>query len=217
MNQIAVSIRLIFLFILFCVKSHAQNNTFNNALIIKHDGTQIECLARYPDMSDSKAIRYKLDKNSKTQRMKSNDIKTVRYLLRNNKVIEIEYHRYVSFFEMRGTGRKNVFAPEWLEVLVRGHLMLYVIEEIPLNSGRQRKTKSIQYHYYCKKENEEFASEIAYVLYKSGFLIYRMEEGDYFTNAPDIAKKIENREEGYTAKDIISIVEEYNSFWKTFE
>ena len=42
-----------------------------------------------------------------------------------------------------------------------------------------------------------------------------MEQGNFFVNAPDIAKKIEKRAEGYTAKDIVAIVEEYNSLQKS--
>jgi len=202
--------RIIFFLFLFCGSVHAQ--TFYNAIIIKHDGTQIECLARLPSaMFDTKNISFKMNDNSKTQKMKSNDIKTITYFDRSKKIIEIEYNRYTSYLEI-SNNRKNMFASEWMEVLVRGKMMLYVIQE---TSGSSEKRKSFFYHYYVKRENEDFATEIAYVRYKNDFLIYRMEIGNYFSNAPDIERKIENREEGYTAKDIIDIVTEYNTLQKT--
>jgi len=197
--------RLVFVFIFFCVSVQAQ--TFLNAVIYLHDDTQIDCLARLPAMYE-KTIRFKMDNNSKTQKMNSKDIKTVRYILRGGKILEIEYLRYISFFE---TSMQDVFAAEWIEVLVRGPMMLYVTQE----ASRSGQRKTVIYHYYVKRENEEIATEIAYVRYKNDFLIYRMEAGDYFANAPEIEKKIKSREEGYTAKDIVNIVKEYNTFQET--
>jgi len=196
--------RLIFVFIFFCVSVQAQ--TFLNAVIYQHDDTQIDCLARLPVMSE-KTIRFKMDNNSKTQKMNSKDIKTIRYFLRGGKILEIEYLRYMSFLEM-SNNMQDIFAAEWIEVLERGPMMLYFTQE----ASRSGQRKSVIYHYYVKRENEEFATEIAYVRYKNGFLIYRMEAGDYFANAPEIEKKIKSREEGYTAKDIVNIVKEYNTF-----
>ena len=199
--------RLIFFLIFFCGNVQAQ--AFLNAVIFLHDSTQIACLARLPVMSE-KYIKFKIDNNSKTQKIKSKDIKTVCYFLRGKKIVEIEYIRSESFFEMDNT-RQNVFSPEWIEVVVRGPMMLYVIEE----TSRSGQRKSSIYHYFVKRENEEFATEIAYIRHKNGFLIYKMETGDYFANTPDIEKKIENGEEGYTAKDIINIVKEYNTLQET--
>ena len=197
---------VIFFFIFFCESVHAQ--TFLKAVIYPHDGTQIDCLAKLPITAEN-TIKFKMDENSKTQKMKSKDIKTICYFLKGNKTIEIEYIRYISFFEMDNNRRQNVFAPEWIEVLVRGHMMLYIIQEV----SRTGQRKSTIYHYFVKRENEEFATEIAYIKYKNDFLIYRMEADDYFSNAPDIEKKIENKEDGYTAKDIVNIVKEYNALF----
>ena len=199
--------RFIFLLFFFCVNVQAQKNL--KAVIIQQDGTQINCMARLPVMSE-KTIRYKIDNNSKTQKMKSKDIKSVCYYLRGGKTLELEYLPYVSFFEMIYNW-EEVFAAEWIEVLERGDMALYFTQE----TSRSGQRKSYTYHYYVKRENEEYATEIAYVRYKNDFLIYRMEAGDYFSDAPEIEKKIENREEGYTAKDIVSIVREYNTYKKS--
>jgi hypothetical protein len=156
------------------------------------------------------AIKYKIDQNSKVQKMKSKDIKSVCYYLKGNKTFEIEYLRYTSIFEMNNN-IQDVFAAEWIEVLEHGDMSLYSIQE----ASRSGQRKSYIYHYLVKRENEDFATEIAYVRYKNDFLIYRMEASDYFSDAPDIERKIENREEGYSAKDIVNIVKEYNSYKKT--
>jgi hypothetical protein len=166
-------------------------------------------MARLPDMSE-KTIRFKIDNNSKTQKMKSKDVKSICYYLSGDKTLDIEYLRYTSFFEVRDFGHE-IFAAEWIEVLVRGDMMLYTIHE----TSRSGQRKSSIYHYLVKRENEEYATEIAYVKYINDFLIYRMETEKYFADAPDIERKIEYREEGYTAKDIVNIVKEYNTFKKT--
>ena len=201
--------RLFLFLIFFCGSVQAQ--TFYNAVISQHDGTQIECLARLPSaMFDTKNITFKMNESGKAQKMKSSNIKTITYFDRDKKIIEVEHHRYTSYLEI-SNNKKNMFASEWMEVLVRGKMTLYVIQE---TSGTNNKRKSFFYHYYVKRENEEYATEIAYVRFKNDFLIYRMEAGNYFSDAPNIEQKIGNREEGYTAKDIIDIVTEYNDIQK---
>jgi len=199
--------RLFFFLIFFCANVQAQK--FLPAVIYQHDGTQVNCLARLPAMYE-KTVRFKMDDNSKVQKLRGEDVRSVTYSLRGNNTLEIEYLRYTSVFET-GYNMQNEFTTDWIEVLVRGEMMLYFIQE----ASRSGQRKSYTYHYLVKKENDDFATEIAYLRYKNGFLIYRMEAGDYFADAPEIDKKIKNREEGYSAKDIVNIVQEYNAFKKT--
>ena len=198
--------RLVFFFIVFCVNVQAQK--FLKAVIFQHDGTQINCLARLPSMYE-KTVRFKVDNNSKVQKVKGEDVKSVRYYLRGNNTLELEYLRYTSFFEI-SNNMQNDFTTEWVEVLVRGDMMLYFIQE----ASRSGQRKSYIYRYFVKRKNDDYATEIAYIRYKNGFLIYRMEADDFFADAPEIEKKIKNGEEGYSAKDIVSIVQEYNAFKK---
>ena len=194
--------RLFFVLIFFCVNVQAQK--FIKAVIFKHDGTQINCLASLPVMETT--VRFKIDNNSKTQKIKSKDIKSIFYYLRGNETLEMEYLRYTSMFEMTND-RQNVFAAEWMEVLVRGDMTLYYIQE----ASRSGQRKTIIYHYFVKRENDEYATEIAYVRYNNDFLIYKMEADDFFADVPEIEKKIKSRKEGYLAKDIVNIVREYNT------
>ena len=195
--------RFIFFFLFFCVNIQAQK--YNKAVILHHDGTQLECLARLPSMYD-KTVKFKMDEKGKVQKMKGEDIKSVSYFLRGNNTLELEYLRYTTFFEMNNN-RQNLFTSEWIEVLVRGDMTLYYIQD----ASRSGQRKSFSYHYLVKKEHEKYATEIAYLRYRNGFLIYRMEAEDFFADVPDIEKKIDNREDGYTAKDIVNIVQEYNT------
>jgi len=199
--------RFIFFFLIFCVNVQAQK--YLKAVITQHDGTHINCLAKLPDMSET-GIRYKMDDHSKTQKIKSKDVKSVCYYLRGDKTFEIEFIRYISFFEMSYYRQQQVSAAEWIEVLERGDMTLYFTQE----TSRTGQRKTFIYHYFVKRENEDYATEIAYVRSKNGFLIYRMEAGDYFSDTPGLEKKIENRDEGYTAKDILNIVKEYNTLKK---
>jgi len=194
--------------IFFCASVDAQINTFSPALIVQHDSIQIVCLANYPAMSNSKIIKYKVDNNSKTQTVKSAEIKMIWYFRKDDKTLEKEYLPYISSFNT-GKNRQKQFDPLWMDVLVRGLITLYLTEEISKGSRGQRKI--VTHHYYCKRENEKFATKIAYVSDRNGFLVHRMEAGDYFSDAPDISEKIENKEDVYSAKDIIAIVEKYNA------
>jgi len=203
--------RIFFFLIFFCGSIQAQQ--FYNAVIIQHDSTKIECLARMPSsMLDSKTISFKMDDKSKAQKIQSKDIKTISYFDRFTKTLELEYIRFTSFL-VKNNNRKNMFASEWMEVLVRGKMMLYVIQE---TSGSSNKRNTFFYYYFVKRENEDYATEIAYLRYKNDFLIYRMEIGNYFYDVPDLEGKIKNREEGYSAKDIVDIVREYNTLQKAF-
>ena len=199
--------RLIFFLTFFCVSVQAQKNY--NAVIFQHDGTQINCTARLPTMFEN-TIKFKIDNNGKFKKMKSKDIKTICYFLRGDKTIELEYLQYYSLFKKNNI-EQDLSDTEWLEVVVNGHMTLYVSKEV----SRGGQSKSSAYHYFVKRENEEIATEIAYVRYSNGFLIHRMEIEDYFADAPGIEEKIKNKEEGYTAKEIINIVTEYNAFRKT--
>ena len=196
--------RIVILLIFFCANVQAQR--FHEAVIVKNDGMQISCLARLPNRSGQN-IRFKFDFLMRPNKMNFRYIHSVRYELGNGKTLELEYLSFFHFFE-KNNNRQNIPAPEWLEVLERGDLTLYVIREI---SGRRRR-QYIAYHYFVKRENDAYATEIAHVRHDGDFIIYSMEPGNFFAAAPHIEEKIRNREYDYRATDIVDIVREYNSF-----
>jgi len=196
-------ITLLLFCVFFFINLNAQINKYYSALIIQHDGTQIECFAKYPSMLNSKIIKFKTDQNSKTFTMKSAEIKTVRYFLKDNKTIEKEFLGHISSFDMN----KN-FAPVWMDVLAQGQVTLYSTKEISKSSKGLH--TFITYHYYCKRENEKFATKIAYVSSRNNFLVHKIMANEYFADTPDILEKIENKVDGYSAKEIMAIIEEYN-------
>jgi len=199
---------LIFIIILLCGSINAQINTFRPSVIIKKDGTQIECLAKYPATSFSDIINYKIGENGNLQKMKSNEIKTVRYFLKDDKTVEKELLPYINLFD-KNKDKQNYFTPMWMEVVVRGKVTLYASEETSKTSRGQTTSKT--FHFYCKRDNEEYASRIAYISQRGSFSVYKMEAENYFADSPEITQKIKDETEGFLAKDIINIVKEYNA------
>jgi len=199
---------LIYTFIFLCGSINAQINTFRPSVIIKNNGSQIECIAKYPASSYSDFINYKINENGKILKMKSDEIKTIRYILKDDKSIEKELLPYINLLD-KNKDKPDCFAPMWMEVLVRGSVTLYATEEISKASRGQTTSKT--FHFYCKREHEEHASRIAYISQRGNFNVYKMEADKYFADSPDISQKIKDEIEGYLAKDIVNIVKEYNA------
>jgi len=194
------------LLIFLCENTVAQMNVFRPAVIVRHDGTQIACQARYPSANNAKEIHYKTAEKGATLKMKSTDIKTIRYFLKDDKVVEKEYIPYLNAVELE-RGRQNFAEPAWMDVLVRGKMTLYVriVNQI-YSQGRSM----TYYYYYCKRENEKAASEISYTNYNDGSQIFRNYAFQFFSDHPTLSEKIKNNERGYTARFIEDIVREYN-------
>jgi hypothetical protein len=190
---------------LLCGNTVAQINVFRSAVIVKHNGIKIECQAKYPATGKAKDISYKTD-DGKTQKMKSDEIKTIRYFLKDDKVVEKVYIPYLNSIEIE-KGSQNQAEPAWMDVLVSGKMTLYLRIVNQIYSKGRRFT---YYYYYCKRENERIASEISYTNYIDGSQSFRTYAPKYFSDHPAISEKIKNNEKGYTARFIEDIVKEYN-------
>jgi hypothetical protein len=197
-----LSILLIFL----CGQATAQINIYRPAVIVKQNGEKIECQARYPITINAKEISYKSDKDGKTYKIKSADIQRIRYFLKDDKIIEKVYIQSISALEIE-KGRQNYSEPVWMDVLVQGKMTLYlkVVNQI-YSKGRS----FMYYSYYCKRENEAVASEIAFTNFRDGSQNFHPHAPAYFADHPTIPGKIKNNEKGYAAKNIEAIVMEYN-------
>jgi hypothetical protein len=198
------SLILISLLIFLCGNTVAQINVFRPAVIVKHNGAQMECQAKYPNAGNAKEITCKTDKDDKILKMKSAEIKTIRYSLKDDKVVEKVYIPYLNSVEIE-KGKQNYSEPAWMDVLVRGKMTLYlrVVNQI-YSKGRS----FTYYYYYCKRENEEVASEIAYTNFRDGSQNFHTYAPKYFSDHTTISEKIKNNENGYTARYIEAIVEE---------
>jgi len=194
------------LLIFICENTLSQINVFRSAVIVRHDGTQIECQARYPGTNNAKEINYRTAENGSTQKMKSAEIKTIRYFLNDGKVVEKEYIPYLNSAEIE-RDRQNEAEPAWMDVLVRGKMTLYLRTVNQIYS----RGRSMTYYYYCRKENDKLASEISYTNYSDGSQIFRTYAYQFFSDHPTISEKIKNNERGYTARFIEDIVKEFNS------
>ncbi len=202
------SLTLIGLLILLCGNVDAKKK-FRPAIIVKQDGTQVECLAEYPDKVDAKAIKFKADRDSKTQKMESGDIKMIRFFLDDDKAVDLERLSVISWANMY-RGKQKISKPIWLNVFMRGPVTLY----LNVITTTSKTGTSTEYIYYCKRDNEEVASTIAVVY---GGAVIKIGDpfpkiaSNYFADSPSIAEKIKNKEKGYSSKEMEAIVGEYNS------
>jgi hypothetical protein len=190
------------LLMFFCGSMDAQR--YNPAIITLKDGTSMECLSMYPANKD-KTVKFKATHNSKTQKMKSAEIKRIRFFLKNDVVSDMD-HLQVMYYP--AIGKPNLGKPEWLEVHMHGYVTAYMMKM----RVRRGKVEYIDYHFYCKREDEDVATNVAIVsarlFAKDPFLKVAP---DYFADSPGIAERIKNKEKGYASKDIEEILREYNA------
>jgi hypothetical protein len=163
------------------------------------DGTLKEGVAKYPGKFDAKNIEFRQDRNSRTERIKSNDIRSIRYLRNDGNWVEFDRYPMVSF-NNPNQSKKSVFK----NVSMRGPVTLY--KNITRTSHTTETT-----HIYLRKENENFVSHlpVSSVLYLG--MNFRQIAADYFADSPVISRKIRDGEKGYGRWDIEDIVHEYNA------
>ena len=198
--------------ILFCGSMQAQKN-FYPAIIYQTDGKEIECLAKAIKVIGEKEVTYKLNKDNKPLKMKSINIKTIRYVLENDTEIEYDYCPIINIANVT-KGSQKIRGTIWLEVKQRGPATLYHTEETYRKKDRSGTYSTYKVHnYYCKRESEEAASNLL-TSSSRGIAIannFHKIAPEYFADSPSISENIRNKEKGYKAEDIVAIVREYNA------
>jgi len=196
------SLSLICLLALICGSMEAQSKKFQPALILKQDGTLMECFAQYPKSWSAKEISIRATQSAKTQSMKSDEIKTIRYVLENDRMVEYDRYQTITLANLN-KGSQKLTVPTFLNVKTRGPVTLY-------HNVRQSSRMGTEHFFHCKRENEDFASllSVGKGLYGN---VFKKVGGDYFADSPSISEKIRNGEKGYQAHDIEEIVMEYNA------
>jgi hypothetical protein len=196
------SLSLICFIALFCGSIAAQSKKFHPAIILRQDGTIVECFAQYPKSWVAKEIVYRDAQGKKNQSMKSDEIITVRYVFENDIIVEYDRYQTITFANLH-KGNKKLSVPTYLNVKTRGLVTLY-------HNKRQSSKLGTEHFFHCKRENEDFASllSVGKGLYGNSF---KKVAGDYFADSPSISEKIRNGENGYQAHDIEEIVMEYNA------
>jgi hypothetical protein len=132
---------------------------------------------------------------------------TIRYILNDEEYVEKEYITYLRAHDV-AKGSDKYSGPIWMDVIERGTITLF-LNEVRDKSSRWR--KYTYKYFYCKKENEEAAIEMAitgdiHILH--GYAV------DYFAESPYIFEKFKRCKElacrvSYHA--FITMVEIYNS------
>lgn len=205
------------LFILLSGVSYAQND-FYPAVIITQKNAQIECLVEIPDRPDVKAINTKMNKDSKTEKIACDSLTKIRLFLNKDREMELERLPVISINNV-WRGKQKFSNTGWLVVIERGPVTLYgtmvksYMGTFNTAAGLANYAKTTDMSLFCKRANEEGASMMVFEVSGSiqiGNPFPKM-ASNYFVDAPDIAEKIKNKEKGYTAKDLLGIVQEYNA------
>jgi hypothetical protein len=177
---------------------------YHPAIIFLHDGTQKEGLVEAPKFN-AKSVNFKTDGSSKAQKIKTDDIKTIRFITENDGKVEMDAVRV----NVPPGNNPFIRRPLFLEVVERGPVTLYYVKIRNISSNAVYD----QSFYYCKIESEKIAMFTFYDLAPGSITDpFRKTVGpQIFADNPEIVEKIRNKEKGYTHKDIVKIVREYNA------
>lgn len=180
------------LLVLFSCHVCAQ---FYPAEIFYTDGTSRKGLVEPPKVFD-KNVKIKNHEFGVAQKIKSSELERI-------------------VFEHRGGGPTEIvrILPKigsklWADLEISGPMSLYTY--VVVQKGRNalgNMSESTVFYGYCKRDTEKRAGCLIPGLGFSKFA------SNYFSDYPELAEKIRNKEDGYRASDLHMIVREYNQ-WK---
>jgi hypothetical protein len=207
-------IKILILF--FAMSATAYANDFIKAKLIYSNGTLLECYANFINDPYQKTISYKLTLESKKQEVKSTELKKIVFY-ENTDSAEFEL---ITAYRILGSKPSD---PCWMINLVSGYTKLYCIYSAGyvhnkgiLSTGAIKwESMPDSYMFVCIRPDEPYATIISHVE-KGGLTInantgFKKQAAKYFSDYPELAAKIDNRE--YTYKEIVQVVEFYNT-WK---
>jgi len=174
---------------------------YSQARIILLNGTIMEGLATFPEGPAPVPIRFKVDKKSRPQWIKSDSIKTIIYTTDGG--TSLEYDRLNGY--VNGPYEKP--ERQWLHVVFRGVVTLYTYASI----GNLQRYDDVQTSWLCLRQGEALATKMTSTDWKNRRNFFVNSASEYFKDDAELAKKIQSGE--YTWKDVEKIATEYNN-WK---
>jgi len=185
--------KMLFCFLIL-ISGHAYGQ-FYPGEVFYLSGTSQKGYINPPDVFD-KNVKIKNNEYGVAQKIKSADLSHIIFETRDGGSLEIR--RITPTLGMKG----------WADVIVKGPMSLYKYMKIEQKKGMMggREESKVPY-YYCKRETEIKSS----CLYPN--ILFTKTTAKYFSDYPELADKIRDKQEGYRWYDLDHIVTEYNE-WK---
>jgi hypothetical protein len=207
--------KLLILFFALSLSAHAKD--FFKAKLIYNNGKFLNCYASFFENPYQKEIIYKLELKSKTQEIKSIELKKIVFY-ENSDSVEFEL---ITTYRILSSKPDD---PCWMVRLIKGNCKLYYaftegyshFSGINEFGAMKFNSKLDSYMLACIRPNEPYATIMA-VYQKGGLVInantgFRKAGSEYFSDYPELASKISSKE--YNYKDVVKVVEIYND-WKS--
>ena len=166
------------------------------------DGTTLEGEATMPNNPSATPIKFKDKDGSKTRSISCAEIRTLVYVLRDDKTIEFDR------MDVYEVGKPNKTRPLWLSVLKRGAVTLASYEELDVLSSGSGNLYKFHTIWTCYRAGEKAATVIASTERKNKKDAFIVAATEYFKDDAELTKKIRNGQ--YEWGDMPKIVEEYN-------
>ncbi|MFC0779468.1 hypothetical protein [Flavobacterium sp. HJSW_4] len=193
-----------------------------NAVIFKKDQQKISGIVNFPSFTDKKV---KIKVGEENEKYASADIDSIQILDDNKKLSYTFIRTKTKVYKKKGTEFK-VIDENWICKIMTGKASLYLggeeygIKEVKVEDDKtQEKTKvkkmqvvSKEINHYLKRSNEDYPVLVSMSsnALSAGYNAFFKEYGVYyFSDNPEIAKKIEDKE--YKYDDIEKVVNLYNA------
>lgn len=193
-----------------------------NAVIFKKDQQKISGIVNFPSFTDKKV---KIKVGEENEKYASVDIDSIQILDDNKKLSYTFIRTKTKVYKKKGMEFK-VIDENWICKIMTGKASLYLggeeygIKEVKVEDDKtQEKTKvkkmqvvSKEINHYLKRSNEDYPVLVSMSsnALSAGYNAFFKEYGVYyFSDNPEIAKKIEDKE--YKYDDIEKVVNLYNA------
>ncbi|ABQ04775.1 hypothetical protein [Flavobacterium johnsoniae] len=211
------------------VHSQSAGITFNfgmgeqkaNAVIFKKDKQKVSGIVNFPGLADKKV---KIKVGEENEKYASSDIDSIQILDDNKKLSYTFVRTKTKVYKKKGTEFK-VIDENWICKIITGKASLYLggeeygIKEVKVEDEKTKekiKVKKMQVvskeiNHYLKRSNEDYPVlvSVSSNALSAGYNAFFKEYGVYyFSDNPEIAKKIEDKE--YKYDDIEKVVDLYN-------
>jgi hypothetical protein len=226
-------IKFILIMSALCITSfvHSQSAglTFNfgmgeqkaNAVIFKKDKQKVSGIVNFPGFADKKV---KIKVGEENEKYASSDLDSIQILDDNKKLSYTFVRTKTKVYKKKGAEFK-VIDENWICKIITGKASLYLggeeygIKEVKVEDEKTKekvKVKKMQVvskeiNHYLKRSNEDYPVlvSVSSNALSAGYNAFFKEYGVYyFSDNPEIAKKIEDKE--YKYDDIEKVVDLYN-------
>lgn len=185
---------------------------YYSARVYFNGGTVKSGLATFVENGPNDFIFFKEHEESEDEKIASNSIMKIIY------TFDKKDYEYVFLKVYKGWKQVEIIGPVWLEIVKKGTATLYVTSTVLSSPGMRSSSGAVVssggsatfYDYYIMRDGEPAAKIIATISTLNNNQTFRAKAPLYFSDYPELAKKIENKE--YTWKDLEEVVKIYNEW-----